>query len=198
MKVFPSMAAGITLALSLSSAAFAQHYEQINLDANVAGAAESTDPQLINGWGLARYLWQHLVGLRRSHRRKYSLQRSRRQAGSCRNHSQIQSQRSNLPHRHTNRPDPQQQPNRLPHRSRQGCGVHLLHARWKHSRMEPRSRSGSRSESTLYQRRHRSKRRSRIRLYRPYLSFHRRQPLPLRAPTSSRSASTSTTMPSRP
>jgi len=54
MNVFPSLAAGVTLALSLSSAAFAQHYTQINLDANVSGVAESTDPQLINGWGLAR------------------------------------------------------------------------------------------------------------------------------------------------
>jgi uncharacterized protein (TIGR03118 family) len=48
------MAAGVTLALSLSSAAFAQRYQQTNLDANVPGAAEFPDPQLINGWGLAR------------------------------------------------------------------------------------------------------------------------------------------------
>jgi uncharacterized protein (TIGR03118 family) len=54
MKLFPSLAAGVTLALSLSPAAFAQHYTQVNLDSNVSGAAEATDPQLINAWGLAR------------------------------------------------------------------------------------------------------------------------------------------------
>ena len=52
MNVFPRMAAGVTLALSLSSAAFAQRYEQVNLDANVSGAAEATDAQLVNGWAL--------------------------------------------------------------------------------------------------------------------------------------------------
>lgn len=46
--------ATIAFAVSLSSAALAQHYTQVNLDANVAGAAESTDGQLVNGWGLAR------------------------------------------------------------------------------------------------------------------------------------------------
>lgn len=54
MNVFPRVAAGVTLALSLSSAAFAQRYEQVNLDANVSGAAKFVDSQLINGWGLAR------------------------------------------------------------------------------------------------------------------------------------------------
>jgi uncharacterized protein (TIGR03118 family) len=54
MKVFPRRAAGVTLALTLSSAVFAQHYKQINLDANVSGAAEAQDPQLVNGWGLTR------------------------------------------------------------------------------------------------------------------------------------------------
>jgi uncharacterized protein (TIGR03118 family) len=48
------MAAGVTLALSLSSAAFAQRYEQTNLDGNVPGSAEFPDPQLVNGWGLTR------------------------------------------------------------------------------------------------------------------------------------------------
>jgi hypothetical protein len=48
------MTAGAALALSLSSAAFAQHYTQTNLDANVSGAAESVDPLLVNAWGLAR------------------------------------------------------------------------------------------------------------------------------------------------
>jgi uncharacterized protein (TIGR03118 family) len=50
MNVFPRMAAGVTLALTLSSAAFAQRYEQSNL----SGTAKATDPQLVNGWGLAR------------------------------------------------------------------------------------------------------------------------------------------------
>jgi hypothetical protein len=50
----PRLTAGVALALSLSSAAFAQHYTQVNLDANVSGAAESVDPLLVNGWGLAR------------------------------------------------------------------------------------------------------------------------------------------------
>ena len=54
MKFFSQMAASVTFALSVSSAAFAQHYTQVNLDSNVAGAAEATDSQLVNGWGLAR------------------------------------------------------------------------------------------------------------------------------------------------
>jgi len=54
MTLYLKLAAGLTLVTSLSSAAFAQHYTQTNLDANMPGAAESTDAQLINGWGLAR------------------------------------------------------------------------------------------------------------------------------------------------
>lgn len=55
MKIYPSLAAGLTIALSLSSAAFAQHYTQVNLDSNVSGVAEQPpDPQLVNAWGLAR------------------------------------------------------------------------------------------------------------------------------------------------
>ena len=54
MRFFPSLTTGIALALSTSSAAFAQHYTQTNLDANVTGPAESADPQLVNAWGLAR------------------------------------------------------------------------------------------------------------------------------------------------
>ena len=54
MKVLSNLTAGFTLALSLSPVAFAQHYTQVNLDANIPGAAESPDPLLINGWGLAR------------------------------------------------------------------------------------------------------------------------------------------------
>jgi uncharacterized protein (TIGR03118 family) len=54
MKFFPSVVADVAIFLLASSAVFAQHYEQVNLDANVSGAAEAVDSQLINGWGLAR------------------------------------------------------------------------------------------------------------------------------------------------
>jgi len=55
MKFYLSLAAGLTISLSLSSAAFAQHYTQVNLDSNVSGVAEQPpDPQLVNAWGLAR------------------------------------------------------------------------------------------------------------------------------------------------
>ncbi len=54
MKFFSSKAADVVFFLLLSSAVFAQHYTQVNLDANVSGAAEATDSQLVNAWGLAR------------------------------------------------------------------------------------------------------------------------------------------------
>ncbi len=54
MRFFKHLAADIALFMFLSSAVFAQHYTQVNLDSNVTGAAEKTDPQLINAWGLAR------------------------------------------------------------------------------------------------------------------------------------------------
>src|SRR5712692_6106269 len=55
MKFVSFHAAGAAaLALAFSSAAFAQHYTQVNLDANVSGKAEGTDGQLVNAWGLAR------------------------------------------------------------------------------------------------------------------------------------------------
>ena len=54
MRFFSSRAANVAVFLLMSSAVFAQHYTQTNLDANVSGAAESTDPQLVNAWGLAR------------------------------------------------------------------------------------------------------------------------------------------------
>jgi len=54
MKFFSNRAADVAFFLFLSSAVFAQHYTQVNLDANVPGAAEAVDSQLINGWGLAR------------------------------------------------------------------------------------------------------------------------------------------------
>jgi uncharacterized protein (TIGR03118 family) len=54
MKFFPSRVADVIVFLLLSSAVFAQHYTQVNLDSNVSGAAEAVDSQLINSWGLAR------------------------------------------------------------------------------------------------------------------------------------------------
>jgi uncharacterized protein (TIGR03118 family) len=54
MKFFPNRTADVAFFLLLSSAVFAQHYTQTNLDSNVSGAAEAVDSQLINGWGLAR------------------------------------------------------------------------------------------------------------------------------------------------
>jgi hypothetical protein len=54
MKFFPSVVADAAIFLFLSSAVFAQHYTQVNLDANVTGAAEAADAQLVNAWGLAR------------------------------------------------------------------------------------------------------------------------------------------------
>jgi uncharacterized protein (TIGR03118 family) len=54
MKFFPSRAADVACFLLLTSAVFAQHYKQENLDANVSGAAEAVDAHLVNAWGLAR------------------------------------------------------------------------------------------------------------------------------------------------
>jgi uncharacterized protein (TIGR03118 family) len=42
------------MALSLGAVAFGQHYVQTNLQANTSGAAEATDPNLVNAWGLTR------------------------------------------------------------------------------------------------------------------------------------------------
>jgi uncharacterized protein (TIGR03118 family) len=43
-----------TFALAMGTNAFAQHYKQTNLVSNTSGAAEVTDPQLVDSWGLAR------------------------------------------------------------------------------------------------------------------------------------------------
>jgi hypothetical protein len=40
MRFFSSRAANVAVFLLMSSAVFAQHYTQTNLDANVSGAAE--------------------------------------------------------------------------------------------------------------------------------------------------------------
>lgn len=54
MKKLLTLAASAALALATDSVCFGQHYIQTNLDGNVQGLAEATDPQLVNGWGLAR------------------------------------------------------------------------------------------------------------------------------------------------
>ena len=54
MKALLRFAVGTSIALSMGQAAFGQHYIQTNLQSNTPGAAESTDPQLVNPWGLAR------------------------------------------------------------------------------------------------------------------------------------------------
>jgi len=55
MKSFTNRATTLIFAaVCFPSTGYPQHYEQVNLDSNVTGKAEATDPQLINGWGLAR------------------------------------------------------------------------------------------------------------------------------------------------
>jgi uncharacterized protein (TIGR03118 family) len=54
MNLFHRLALSSTLALSLVSVSFGQHYAQTNLQANAPGVAEATDPQLVNSWGMAR------------------------------------------------------------------------------------------------------------------------------------------------
>ena len=54
MNMFRHIALSSTMALSLGAVSFGQHYTQTNLQANTPGAAEATDPQLVNSWGLTR------------------------------------------------------------------------------------------------------------------------------------------------
>jgi uncharacterized protein (TIGR03118 family) len=54
MNVLRRATLGATIAVSFGSVAFGQHYTQTNLQANTSGAAEATDMQLVNSWGLAR------------------------------------------------------------------------------------------------------------------------------------------------
>jgi hypothetical protein len=54
MNMFRRLALSSTMALSLGAVSFGQHYTQTNLQANTSGAAEATDPQLVNSWGLTR------------------------------------------------------------------------------------------------------------------------------------------------
>jgi len=54
MKSLLRVATQASLALSLGTVAFGQHYTQVNLVSNVSGVAPVTDPTLINPWGLSR------------------------------------------------------------------------------------------------------------------------------------------------
>ena len=54
MNMFRRIALSTTMALSLGTLSFGQHYTQTNLQANTSGVAEATDPQLVNSWGLSR------------------------------------------------------------------------------------------------------------------------------------------------
>ena len=54
MKTFLSLATATSLALSVGSFAYAQHYTQVNLVANTPGVAPVTDPNLVNPWGISR------------------------------------------------------------------------------------------------------------------------------------------------
>ena len=54
MNMFRHLALSSTIALSLGAVAIGQHYVQTNLQANTSGAAEATDPNLVNAWGLTR------------------------------------------------------------------------------------------------------------------------------------------------
>ena len=49
-----SVATAVSLALSVGSFAYAQHYTQMNLVANTSGVAPLTDPNLVNPWGISR------------------------------------------------------------------------------------------------------------------------------------------------
>jgi uncharacterized protein (TIGR03118 family) len=54
MNTLLRMAVNTLVVLPMGAMAFGQHYLQTNLDANTAGAAEATDSQLVNSWGLTR------------------------------------------------------------------------------------------------------------------------------------------------
>ena len=54
MNMIRRLALSTTMALSSGTLSFGQHYTQTNLQASTSGAAEATDPQLVNSWGLTR------------------------------------------------------------------------------------------------------------------------------------------------
>ena len=51
MKTLLRVAASTAVSLSMGAVAFGQHYVQTNLQANTSGAAEATDPNLVNASG---------------------------------------------------------------------------------------------------------------------------------------------------
>jgi uncharacterized protein (TIGR03118 family) len=51
---FLSVATAASMALSVGSFAYAQHYSQVNLVANTSGVAPVTDSHLVNPWGISR------------------------------------------------------------------------------------------------------------------------------------------------
>jgi uncharacterized protein (TIGR03118 family) len=54
MKKLLHFAAVTSFAFSMGAFAFGQHYTQVNLVANAAGVAPTTDPNLVNAWGISR------------------------------------------------------------------------------------------------------------------------------------------------
>ena len=127
MKTFLSVATAVSLALSLTSFACAQHYTQVNLVANASGVAPVTDPNLVNPVGTFPHFRQSLVGLRQWHWPEHPLQRRRSHHSTRRDHSQSQSQQHDLPHRHSHRHHRQRQSHRLPSGSGRTRRLSLLH-----------------------------------------------------------------------
>jgi uncharacterized protein (TIGR03118 family) len=54
MKPLLRIFAALSLASSIGTAAFGQHYKRTNLVSNTPGSAEGTDAELVNPWGLSR------------------------------------------------------------------------------------------------------------------------------------------------
>jgi len=54
MRRLLRLIASTALPLFMGVSAFGQHYTQTNLVSNTPGAAEASDPKLVNAWGLAR------------------------------------------------------------------------------------------------------------------------------------------------
>ncbi|WP_213807843.1 TIGR03118 family protein [Granulicella sp. dw_53] len=54
MKNLIRVAGSTALALSFGAVAFGQNYTQVNLVSNTSGVAPTTDPELVNAWGISR------------------------------------------------------------------------------------------------------------------------------------------------
>lgn len=52
-RLLPAVALALTTALGFAAPAAAQHYQQTNLVSDVPGLALTTDPNLVNSWGIA-------------------------------------------------------------------------------------------------------------------------------------------------